>query len=446
MNKIVTSVGLLALGASALHAAESSTLNSLQDTKAWSVQATLRGFYDDNANTVPSNTAPPNDPVDTFGFEVNPSVRFGMPGEQTSFNLGYQFYGRFYDKNPNPGRADKSDYTHTFDADLAHAFSPRFDVALSESFVIGQEPDRLQDPAGVQRIDGDNIRNFANIDFNLEATELLSFGFGYGNSLYDYDDDGNRNIGFFVADGTANPPSLSALLDRIEHNVRLDSFWKLTPKTVGILGYGFSQVNYTGDETILGFYGAGVMSDSRDNRIHTLSVGAQHVFTPTFSGSIRVGAQIFDQYGQSSAAVTTSDNTDVSPYVSSSLTYAFQEATSVDVGFSYSRQAANSAGNTGSDFVRDTQTATLYANLKHQLASKLVGTLNGTLSDSKYNGGGVFYDGKHQLYYRLGLDLAYEFTQNLSGHLGYNYDEVDSDLVGRSYDRNRIYMGVTAGF
>lgn len=436
MNKIVTSVGLLALGASALHAAESSTLNKLQDTKAWSVQATLRGFYDDNVNTSPSGSE-----IDTTGFQVSPSVRFGLPGEQTSFNVGYSFRATFYDKKP--GASDKSDYTHTFDADLAHAFSPNFDVALSESFVIGQEPDTLRDPAGTQRIEGDNIRNFASIDFNLVATELLSFGFGYNNAFYDYDDKATYALNTPVGDNTGNPASQSGLLDRLEHSVNLDSKWRLSPQTIGIVGYGFSQINYTGDETINGLFGApgSIMSDNRDARIHTFSVGASHVFSPTLSGSARVGAQYLDSYNDPAGS------SDWSPYVQSSLTYAFQTTTTVDAGFSYSRQAANTAGNnSGTQFVRDTETATLYASLKHELISKLIGSLNGTVSDSQYNGGGAAFDGKNYLYYRLGLDLSYDFTQNLSGHIGYNYDKIDSDLVGRSYDRNRVYLGVTAGF
>jgi hypothetical protein len=411
MNKIVTSVGLLALGASALHAAESSTLNQYQDTKAWSVQATLRGFYDDNVAGIPGGD-------ESAGFEVSPSVKFGMPGEHTSFNVGYSFSGKFYDKN-TARRDGKSDYTHTFDADLSHAFSPRFDVALSEAFVIGQEPDYIQDPALPQRIDGDNIRNFANVDFNLAVTDLLGFGFGYRNGFYDYDDEG----------GTAAAPSNSGLLDRLEHTVKFDTRWKLTPQTVGIVGYSYSQINYTGDEPIT----ATEMSDSRDSQGHTIYVGAQHTFNPSLAGTLLVGGQ---QYSYDRVGV----DSEFSPYVQGSLTYTIESKTSLEAGVQYSRSPANIAG------AQDTETAQIYATLRQQIASKLIGSLNGTYSDSKYNGGGVTVDGKHQVYSRLGLDLAYEFTQNLSGHLGYNYDEIDSDLPGRSYDRNRVYLGVTAGF
>lgn len=440
MNRIVTSVGLLALGASALHAAESSTLNSSQDTKAWSIQASLRGFYDDNVNATQTKKG-------SSGLEVAPSINFGMPGEQTSFNLGYGFSGRFYNRDFG-SRSGRADYTHTFDANLSHAFNPTADVALNESFVIGQEPDTIRDPsAGGQRISGDNIRNFAGINFNVAATELLTFGFGYDNSFYDYSDDSHYAAGTLVLNGTATPPSTSALLDRLEHSVHLDSFWKLSPQTTAIVGYGFTQINYTGDETILGTVGfVGNKSDSRDSRIHTLSVGANHVFSPTLSGQARVGAQYLDQYGPTVIA-SGADNSSWSPYVLSSLTYALQTTTTVEAGFRYSRQAANTAGSNGNDFVRDTEVATIYGSLKHEIISKLIGKLTATYNDAKYNGGGLGFDGEHQRYYQLGVDLGYEFTQNFSGNIGYSFDKVKSTgSVGFDYSRNRFYAGLTAGF
>jgi hypothetical protein len=435
MNKIVTSVGLLALGASALHAAENSTLNRLQDTKPWSVQATLRGFYDDNVNTQPSNG------IETAGFDVKPSVDFGLPGEQTSFNVGYAFTARFYDKSPQGAGGDKDDYTHTFDLDLAHAFSPRFDVALSESFVIGQEPDLIRDAAATQRIDGDNIRNHAGIDFNLVATQLLGFSFGYNNSFYDYDDESVYPALTPVGIDAANQPSNSGLLDRVEHSVRIDSNWKLTPQTVGIVGYTYSQVNYTGDEVIRGIVGlAGQsMSDSRDSQGHTLYVGARHVFNPSLTGSLQVGGQYYsyDQPGSDSQW---------SPYVLGSLNYAFQTTTSLEAGVKYSRSPANVGGSSVSTLVLDTETALAYASLRREIISKLIGSVKGTVQKAEYNGGGPGLDGEGFVFYQIGLDLTYEFTRNFAGHIGYNYDDLDSDLLARSYNRNRVYLGMTAGF
>jgi hypothetical protein len=45
-----------------------------------------------------------------------------------------------------------------------------------------------------------------------------------------------------------------------------------------------------------------------------------------------------------------------------------------------------------------------------------------------------------------GLMLEYSFTPNWSAHVGYNFDLLESDLKGRDYDRNRVYIGVRASY
>ena len=416
-----------------MHAAEASTLNKNQHAKAWSVSASLRGFYDDNVAAQAVKT-------ESMGVEISPSVDYGVAGDQTSFNVGYAFTARYFDKKA-PGRTDKSDYTHIFDADLSHNFSPRMDIFASESFVIGQEPDLLRDPASTQPIDGDNMRNFAGIDFNLELTQLMGLSIGYNNSLYDYDDETPAMLGTVVTG-----PSNSGLYDRMEHSLRLDTRWKLSPQTVGIIGYTYGQTGYTADEAIAGdttnpLGNEAVYSDFRDSRSHTFYVGAQHVFSSTVSGTLVVGAQ------QTEYINDPADESEVNPYVQGSLSYAYATTTTLDAGVRYSRTAANDAGGSGTSFVRDTETAVVYGSVRQALASKFFVTGNATLQYSTYNApGSVAFDDKSYLFYQLGLDFSYEFNPNLSGHIGYNYDQMESDLAGRDYDRNRVYMGVTAGF
>src|SRR5262249_45623385 len=59
MKKIVASVGLVALGASGVQTAFAQDF-SADNSKPWSISATLRGFYDDNVNTWPNNQPLPN--------------------------------------------------------------------------------------------------------------------------------------------------------------------------------------------------------------------------------------------------------------------------------------------------------------------------------------------------------------------------------------------------
>ena len=59
--------------------------------------------------------------------------------------------------------------------------------------------------------------------------------------------------------------------------------------------------------------------------------------------------------------------------------------------------------------------------------------------------GGVFNDVAER-YYLVGLNVEYRFNPHLSAHVGYNYDKLDSDIFNRSFDRNRVYAGVTATY
>ena len=75
MKKIVASVGLVAVGASAIQSASAQDIAAIDKSKPWSVQATLRGFYDDNTGTIADDIPiPSGQHRDSFGFEVSPAV------------------------------------------------------------------------------------------------------------------------------------------------------------------------------------------------------------------------------------------------------------------------------------------------------------------------------------------------------------------------------------
>lgn len=426
MKTIAASVGLVALSACVLSAVDTKVLNSQQDSKPWSVSASLRGFYDDNIYSAPNGSE-----VESAGFQVNPTLDYGFVGEQTSVNFGYALGANYYENHP--GRSSKWDLTHTLEAALSHAFNPRIDVALKDSFVIGQEPDVLQManmPFATSQVASGN-RNYASIDLNLQATSLLGFQVGYGNTLYNYDDSGDF--------------SNSARLDRMEHSIRVDSRWTLRPETIGILGYEFTEVGYTGD-AVIGYLppvlpstnAVPIYSDERNSRVHTFSAGAVHTFSPNFSGDLRGGVQVVDYYNNPSAS------TEISPYVQGSLTYMYRATSSLKAGVSMQRTPSDAVYSTGGSYVLDAESLMLYGAWIHEIIPHLFSNVNGSVQRQAFNGGEL--DGQSDMYYRLGLSLAYEFTKHMSASVGYNYDQSDSDVASRTYNRNRVYIGVTAAY
>src|SRR5690242_7803174 len=122
MKKLVASVGLVALGTSGLQA-NPVLGTSIDSSKPWSASVTLRGFYDDNIDTLKDNGR------DAFGFEVNPAIGVAAQWEGTKFGANYQYAFKYYDRKPL-GNSDNYDQTHTFDIALTHAFSPQYNIIV----------------------------------------------------------------------------------------------------------------------------------------------------------------------------------------------------------------------------------------------------------------------------------------------------------------------------
>jgi hypothetical protein len=425
MKKIVASVGLFAVGASAVHAA--SPALTTEPAKPWSVQATLRGFYDDNVGTAPKGSPR----VEAFGYEVRPGFNLYWNLEQTTLSLGYLYSFRYYDKTP-PGNTDKFDQSHTFNALLDHAFSDRVALHVSDSFVIGQEPDLLRAVdtfTTYQRVPGDNIRNYGQIKLNAQLTRLFGVEVGYDNSYFNYDDKGGDEVN----------PSLSGLLDRIEHYIHIDGRWQFQPDSTGVIGYRYGQIDYIGNENIgvdlatLDLY----KSDSRNARSHYAYVGLDHTFFPELTASVRVGGLFTDYYNE------PGNPTAISPAAQASLSYVYAPESSVTVGLTHDRNATDLFSAENGNLTADAESTTVFANVSHRILPKLYGSVVGQFQNSTLDGGPL--NNINERYYLLGLNIEYRFNLHLSTHVGYNYDKLDSE-ANRSFDRNRVYVGVTASY
>jgi hypothetical protein len=458
MKKIVASVGLVALGASGIQTTSAQVLGTPDATKPWSLGVTLRGFYDDNTATVPDNTQlPPGEKKESFGYEISPSAAVLWSVEQTTLSLGFLYSLKYYENRPPGTTGSHADQAFTFNAGLDHTFSERFKARVNDSFVIGQEPDLLR--AGntfstFQRVNGDNIRNYGSIGADAQITPELGVGAGYDNAYYDYKDTGPTAVPSPTDPfGTYDvQPSTAGLLNRIENRFHLEGLYQIMPETKALIGYQFTDVNYTGDELISGsgpaFFGIPIgpvanplMSDSRDSRENTGYLGLIHNFSPQLSGSIRAGASYTEYYNDPGA------DSQVTPYVNLNLRYTYAPQSYVEGGFSYDRNPTDVVGvytGSGTSFTLDAESAVFYATVHHRLTGDLFGSLIGQYQSSTYNGGGA--DGKTDNFFLVGLELEYRFNPFFSCHAGYDFDRLDSDLQNRSFSRNRVYIGVTASY
>jgi hypothetical protein len=457
MKKFVASVGLVAIGASGIQTASAQALGAGDASKPWSVSATLRGFYDDNTGTLPDHVAPPNGADrDSFGFEVSPSAALAWSVDQTTLTLGVLYSFMYYENIP-PSSTGHDDHTFTFNGSLSHAFNEQVQARVSDSFVIGQEPDLLR--AGnvfstFQRVSGDNIRNYGMIGVDAQLSPEFGLNAGYDNAFYDYKD---RGVHF---NGVAVQPSLAGALNRIENRAHIEGNYQAMPETKVLLGYQFTDVSYTGDQLIGGHLlpdpnnpfqpildqnGNPVVfdpqfSEDRNSRQHTFYTGAEHSFSPQFKGAIRVGASYTEYYND-----TTVDST-WTPYVNATLRYNYAPQSFVEGGFSYDRNATDVVGaGLPSTMTVDAESAVVFVSVNHRLTPQIFASLLGQFQNSSYRGG--TYDGNDEQYYLLGLQLEYRFNQYFSAHVGYNYDRLESSsAINRSFDRNRVYVGITATY
>ena len=234
----------------------------------------------------------------------------------------------------------------------------------------------------------------------------------------------------------------AADLNRVEQLISLDLQWEVAPETMAFIGGAFSWADYTGNapiaQTGLTTF---LYSDSRNSRSYFGYVGVQHNLLANLSLTGKAGIQYTDPYNDPTSSSS------VNPYVDLSLIYTYLPGSYAQLGFTQTENATDQIGyQTGSagNIALFTESSTLYASVNHKLTPKLMGTLIGRWQHSVYNGG--VNNNQADDYYSLGMNLSYSFNPHFSAEAGYNLDNLQSQISGYGYTRNRVYLGVSAAY
>ncbi|MEQ2006677.1 MAG: outer membrane beta-barrel protein [Limisphaerales bacterium] len=412
MNRIIATTGLAALGAVALQPAAAQE----KDTKPWNITGTVRSFYDDNYLTQPKGGKRAS-----YGLELSPAGAYKLTRDQTTLDLSSRYGMRYYEDR----KENSADHSFDFNANLEHRFTEKQTLTVSDSFAVAQEPGVL-DPVATTflRTPGNNFRN--NILFGYRWEEIIerwALGLSYSNTYYDYEQD-NSSSGL--------PGSRSALLDRVEHLFTVAGTYRIFDETSTELGLGYS-FGVTGSTSKDALDAAGNLPTTRDSRSHYFFTGVGHKFTPELKIQSKFGVQ-YVEYPNAAKAAPVFQKSQTSPYVDAAGSWDYQQNSSVQLGV---RIARNTTDITTSV---DAQSTTVYGSVNHEFTPDLKGSLLAQYQLSEFRQTAGVRDVADNVF-TTGINLEWRFHQFISLEGGYNYDRQDADLAGRSYYRNRVYVG-----
>ena len=373
--------------------------------KVWEVTASLRGFYDDNYTTSPEVLA-----EESWGIEVSPGINLTLgEGTDMEFSAGYAFGMRYYEDR----ESDNEDYGHELGISLDKKFSDTSVLLLSNGLVVAQEPEILNGGTPL-RTEGDNLRNTFAAQYRRILSGSTGVEIGYGNSIFDYEEEYH-----------------SALLDRSYNEVSLDVFYGAA-ETEYYAGYRYSSTDFEGD--VLKVPGLVFDPGARSNHAHAGYVGARHQLDKNIRANVRAGVQNVDYYDFDLMPGLIPED-ESSPYVDARMEWEYAEGSKLVAGATLARGATDLQA-------ADQEITSVYAQLLHKISGRVHGTLTGRFQDAEISGGGEKLDGKEESLLLLGASLTYAIADNIWAEVSYNYDELDSDVPYRSFERNYLSVGI----
>ena len=364
-------------------------------TRRWAISASFQEYYDDNINTTTSNT------VSGFQSGANVSLRAAIPREQTFFRMNSE-YGVIYSPKQEDGDINQS---VVFNGLLSHTFSPRLVADLFNTTRYALEPaitDIISGRSTQLQQSGNYFENNAgiSISYNLSRRWIVTARGGWDVWRYDSSINASNNNRDVYTGGT-------------------DLIYSLAPTTFVGVGYRYTVSEYETPGT----------NDARNSTIQNVYLTLSHTFNPRFSASVNAGFE---------SASFGNGSEDTSPSGSMSLNYNYSRDAVVSLGFRYGFSSTEVGA------FRSTQTATLFGSANYRFTRKLFASASGIYANSTFQNPfpGFFAPGssipQDEDTYQIGLSLRYDFNSWVSSAVIYNYDEVVSQIDGRSYTRNRI--------
>ena len=356
--------------------------------RPYQVTVGIRQEYDDNINTTEF------DPQSSFKTIVEPEIALNIPDSRTFLGLRYRNSTVYYWDRAG----EDFDFGHFFDLSFNHEFTQRFSVDLTENFRFSQEPE-ITENNSIFRRQGDFIQNSAEAGASYYLTRRLFLSVRAGHNFWDYDD-----------------PFLSVDLDRQVFTTGGGVNFLVSPLTLLSANYDYVLTEYE--------------TSPRDSDSHMAYLGVLHTFTPQWSARAQAGAEY---------RKAESFKGEYAPFAAVSTSYQFLPGSSVTAGYNTSLQDTDASIYNFSESHRG------YISLTSQLSYDLKLETGADFVLSEYSSNqqlfGLPTDAEETtLVYRI--TLLYRITPQMFADLGYSFTTVESDFIGRSYDRNLVSAGI----
>jgi hypothetical protein len=372
------------------------------------ITLTVRGGYDDNSST--SSTSGQGSAF--ISSTVNLNYDFGSPRTRLSLQVGGGITD-YFDRKDQSG----PDYNAYLGLSLRHSFSARLILNVTAYASYQAEPD-FSIGTGLNRRSGNYF--YTNDRFSVTYLWAPRFStdtsYTFGTLLYD--NSGASGAGSFE--------------NRIENTFSNDFRFLLWPTTTLVAQYRIQFVSYQNNDT--------------DAINQYILGGFDHTFSPRFRITYRGGLQIRSSDSTQTIQVlipvppfftteTIHTSTDsAAPYFEGTATYEVAKKTSLTWTSRYSIEEPDIPGQTGRTTFRTGLEGThnwtprissrvaMYYSHDHYAPSSISPSFNEDSID-------------------MALSLRYAITRYLGIETGYNYTDILSDISGRGYSRNRVYLG-----
>ncbi len=358
------------------------------------------------------NTTPAAGGADDETFSVNPYVEmsFVNGSPQTVWDVYAKLGVLYYLDEPVAAGSDDAYGQARVGVNLTHRFDERLRF-VSRNFVSYE-------------LEPDYSYGFAT---NRQSSEFLYW-------------DTDNSIGYRWTDRLATYTGLKLTMLDYADVANVDRFtwtaynqlrYVLSPQTVGTASIRYAQTTADGQA-----------SDSTDTY---LLVGAEHRLSPTTILIGNVGAQIRE-------VDSANGNDGTSPYLELTLRTQVNEQFTVSAFARYGAEVYDTVVNIPALVEYDSRlTLRIGTQANYQVSQKLslfsgVDVISTSFEEGRTIPGGVAVADQDETLLNAYIGATLELTEYLDGTLSYNFTNADSDLPNRSYDRNRVSVGLKAEF